>query len=113
LILVCRVRVRSSRRVSVCRIGLRSGCRPRRSPSSLLDDVVRRSGCVQQRIRVLPARVVVYFVLAMCLFSGRGYEEAAPLLTDGLQRQRRWQGGKTVPSTAAIWRPGRGWVWSR
>ncbi|MEU9851195.1 transposase domain-containing protein, partial [Streptomyces sp. NPDC047985] len=27
----------------------------------------------EQRSRLLPARVVVYFVLAMCLFSGQGY----------------------------------------
>jgi hypothetical protein len=50
---------------------------------------------------LLPARVVVYFVLAMCLFSGQGYEEVARLLTEGL-RGRRWRGGWTVPSTAAI-----------
>jgi hypothetical protein len=47
--------------------------------------------------------LVVYFVLAMCLFSGQGYEEVARLLTEGL-RERRWRGGWTVPSTAAIWK---------
>jgi hypothetical protein len=57
---------------------------------------------VQQRTRLLPARVVVYFVLAMCLFSGQGYEEVARLLTDGLRGQRRWRDGWKVPSTAAI-----------
>jgi hypothetical protein len=71
-------------------------------PSSLVDDVVTRAGRVQQRTRLLPARVVVYFVLAMCLFSGQGYEEVARLLTDGLRGQRRWRGGWKVPSTAAI-----------
>jgi hypothetical protein len=45
----------------------------------------------------------VYFVLAMCLFSGQGYEEVARLLTEGL-RERRWRAGWTVPSTAAIWK---------
>jgi hypothetical protein len=48
--------------------------------------------------------VVVYFVLAMCLFCGQGYEEVARLFTDGLRGRRRWRGGWTVPSTAAIWK---------
>jgi hypothetical protein len=34
------------------------------------------------RSRLLPARLVVYFVLAMCLFSGQGYGEVARLLTE-------------------------------
>lgn len=45
--------------------------------------------------------MVVYFVLAMCLFSGQGYEEVVRLLTEGL---RGWRGEWTVPSTAAIWK---------
>jgi len=73
-------------------------------PASLVDDVLSRTGRAQQRTRLLPARVVVYFVLAMCLFSGQGYEEVARLLTDGLQQRRRWRDGWTVPSTAAIWK---------
>jgi hypothetical protein len=59
---------------------------------------------VQRRSRLLPARVVVYYVLAMCLFFGQGYEEVARLLTDGLAYARRWQGSWQVPTTAAITR---------
>jgi hypothetical protein len=73
-------------------------------PPSLVDGVLVRTGRVQRRTRLLPARVVVYFVLAMCLFCGEGYEEVARLLTDGLRQRRRWRGGWTVPSTAAIWK---------
>jgi hypothetical protein len=73
-------------------------------PPSLVDGVLARTGRVQQRTRLLPARVVVYFVLAMCLFCGQGYEEVARLLTDGLRHRRRWRDGWTVPSTAAIWK---------
>jgi hypothetical protein len=73
-------------------------------PPSLVDDVLARTGRVQQRTRLLPARVVVYFVLAMCLFSGQGYEEVARLLTEGLRGRQRWRGAWTVPSTAAIWK---------
>ena len=73
-------------------------------PPSLVDSVVVRTGRVEQRSRLLPARVVVYFVLAMCLFCGQGYEEVARLLTVGLHERRRWRGGWTVPSTGAIWK---------
>ncbi|MFI5960154.1 transposase domain-containing protein [Cryptosporangium sp. NPDC051539] len=68
-----------------------------------MDEVVAAEGRTQKRSRLLPARLVMYFVLAMCLFSGQGYEEVARLLTDGLRR-RRWSGGWQVPSTAAIWK---------
>jgi hypothetical protein len=46
----------------------------------------------------------VYFVLAVCLFCGQGYEEVARLLTEGLRQRRRWRDAWTVPSTAAIWK---------
>lgn len=73
-------------------------------PQSLVDEVLAETGRVQQRNRLLPARLVVYFVLAMCLFSGQSYEEVARLLTAGLQGARRWHGSWVVPSTAAIWK---------
>jgi hypothetical protein len=40
-------------------------------PPSFVDDVLGRTGRLEQRSRLLPARMVVYFVLAMCLFSGQ------------------------------------------
>ncbi|MFI6983805.1 transposase domain-containing protein, partial [Embleya sp. NPDC050154] len=60
------------------------GVLTRAFPPELVDEVVAGCGRVEQRRRLLPARVVVYFVLAMCLFSGQGYEEVARLLTQGL-----------------------------
>jgi len=36
-------------------------------PPELVDRVVAESGRTQRRQRLLPARVVVYYVLAMCL----------------------------------------------
>jgi hypothetical protein len=71
-------------------------------PPVLVDEVVAATDTGEVRKRLLPARVVVYFVLAMCLFSGQGYEEVARLLTEGLAWARRWQGRWEVPSTAAI-----------
>lgn len=73
-------------------------------PPELVDRVVAETGRVQQRSRLLPARVVVYYVLAMCLFFGQGYEEVARLLTEGLAYARRWRGTWQVPTTAAITR---------
>jgi hypothetical protein len=40
-------------------------------PPSLVDGVLARTDRVERRSRLLPARVVAYFVLAMCLFSGQ------------------------------------------
>lgn len=54
------------------------------------------------RSRLLPARVTVYYVLAMCLFAGQGYEEVMRLLVGGLEWLGRWRRAWTVPSTAAI-----------
>ncbi|MFD3537586.1 IS4 family transposase [Streptomyces sp. NPDC058664] len=64
-------------------------------PAELIDEVVVGTGRGEVRRRKLPARVVVYFVLAMCLFRPAGYEEVARLLSQGL---RGWE----VPCTAAI-----------
>lgn len=73
-------------------------------PPELIDEVVAGCGRTEQRSRLLPARVVVYFVLAMCLFFGQGYEEVARLLVQGLERESRWARAWRVPTTAAIGR---------
>jgi hypothetical protein len=78
------------------------GVLTRTFPPELVDRIVEESGKSGQRNRLLPPRVVVYFVLAMCLFSGQGYEEVARLLTQGLAWARRWSGSWQVPTTAAI-----------
>jgi hypothetical protein len=71
-------------------------------PPELVDRVVAESGRTQQRQRLLPARVVVWLVLAMALFGGQAYEEVARLLAGGLGWARRWQQWWRVPSTPAI-----------
>ncbi|WP_327372400.1 IS4 family transposase [Streptomyces sp. NBC_01216] len=78
------------------------GLLTRTFPPELVDRVVAECGRPGVRTRLLPPRVVVYFVLAMCLFSGQGYEEVARLLTQGLAWAKRWSGSWQVPSTAAI-----------
>lgn len=52
----------------------------------------------------MPARLVVYFILAMCSFSGQSYEEVARLLTAGLQGARHRRASCAVPSPVAIWK---------
>ena len=49
-------------------------------PFEMVDDVLERVGAVQRRVRVLPARVVVYLLLAAALFPELGY----PLVWDKL-----------------------------
>jgi Insertion element 4 transposase N-terminal/Transposase DDE domain len=78
------------------------GTLTRAFPPELVDRVVAGSGRTQQRNRLLPARVVVYYVLAMCVFAGQGYEEVMRLLVGGLSWLRGWRSEWTVPSTAAI-----------
>ncbi|MFB7501278.1 transposase domain-containing protein [Streptomyces sp. NPDC056161] len=43
-------------------------------PRSLVDEVLAETGRGQQRNRLLPSRLVVYFVLVMCLSSGQSHE---------------------------------------
>jgi hypothetical protein len=42
-------------------------------PFDLADAVLEDAGARQRRLRLLPSRVGLYFVLAMCLFPGTGY----------------------------------------
>jgi Insertion element 4 transposase N-terminal/Transposase DDE domain len=71
-------------------------------PPELVDRVIAQTGRREERQRLLPARVVVYLVLAMALFGGQAYEEVARLLAGGLGWARRWQQWWRVPSTPAI-----------
>lgn len=50
---------------------------------ALIDSVLVGTGRVQSRIRKLPSRVVVYFVLAMALFTGYGYRGVWACLVAG------------------------------
>jgi hypothetical protein len=50
------------------------GVLTRTVPLDLVDEVIDTAGCREQRRRVLPARVVIYFVLALSLFrTADGY----------------------------------------
>jgi hypothetical protein len=53
-------------------------------PFELVDAVLGETRRVQRRLRALPSRVGVYFVLALCLFPEAGYLGAWGKLTAGL-----------------------------
>jgi hypothetical protein len=51
----------------------------------MVDDALARTGTLQRRVRALPARVVVYLLLAGCLFAELGYGQVWGRLTTGLR----------------------------
>ncbi|GAA4024984.1 IS4 family transposase [Streptomyces plumbiresistens] len=53
-------------------------------PLDLVDAVLDETRCVQRRLRDLPSRVGVYFLLAMCLFPEVGYRLVWHKLTGAL-----------------------------
>ena len=53
-------------------------------PFELVDDVLEQTRTVQRRLRVLPSRAGVYFVLALGMFPGLGYVRVWGKLTAGL-----------------------------
>ncbi len=67
------------------------GVLTRAFPPEVVDEVIEVTGTREQRRRLLPARLVVYFVLALWLFRGRncGYGQVMAKLADGLYHQRR------------------------
>jgi hypothetical protein len=73
-------------------------------PPDLVDEVVAEADRVERRHRLLPARVVVYYVLAMALFADCSYEEVMRQLTEGLAWVSGWQCSWEVPSKVAIYK---------
>jgi hypothetical protein len=53
-------------------------------PFEMVDDVLATTGRLQRRIRLVPARVTVYLLLAACLFAELGYRQVWRRLTAGL-----------------------------
>jgi len=68
----------------------------------LIDEVLAETDRVERRHRLLPARVVVYYVMALCLFFGDAYEEVMRKLVGGLQFLYAWDRDWAVPSASAL-----------
>ena len=73
-------------------------------PPDLVDAVIARTGSGEQRSRLLPSRLMVYYVMALALFSAGSYEEVMRSLLAGMEwvtgRFRDWQ----MPTKAAIFK---------
>ena len=67
-------------------------------PFEMVDEALAATGATQARVRMLPSRVVVYLLLAGCLFAELGYRQVWHKLTAGLS-------GLTVanPGDNALW----------
>jgi hypothetical protein len=70
----------------------------------LVDEVLLSTGRTEQRVRLLPARVVVYFVMGLCLFRGESYEEVMRRLAQGLRFLGSWSDKWRVPTAGALTR---------
>jgi hypothetical protein len=81
------------------RIGI--GVLTRVVPRDLVNEVLAETRRREKRSRLLPAHVVVYFVMAMAIFQD-GYEEVMRRLTGGLRFMRAWSQDWAVPTTGAI-----------
>jgi hypothetical protein len=68
----------------------------------LVEDVVVAAGRKEQRERLLPARVMVYFVLALALFYADPYEEVMRKLVQGLSWLAIWKKEWRVPTPSAL-----------
>jgi Insertion element 4 transposase N-terminal/Transposase DDE domain len=67
-------------------------------PFEMVDEALAAAGAGSRRVRLVPARVVVYLLLAGCLFAEVGYRQVWHKLTAGLS-------GMSVayPSENALW----------
>ncbi len=71
-------------------------------PPELIDEVLAECGRVEVRHRLLPARVVVYYVLGLALFSTSSYEEVMRMLVTGHAWATGWSQQWSVPTKAAL-----------
>jgi hypothetical protein len=68
----------------------------------LVDEAITAADRQEKRVRLLPARVMVYYVLALCLFFGDSYEEVMRKLSHGLRAVGSWREKWTIPTVGAI-----------
>lgn len=73
-------------------------------PPDVVDRVIAEAERTEVRHRLLPARVVVYYVLGLALFSQASYEEVMRELTEGLSWASGWAQSWNVPTKAALFK---------
>ena len=68
-----------------------------------VDDAVAACGVREKRSDgKLPAHVITYLTLGLCLFPDDDYEEVATKVTGSLDRWNCWDAGWSVPTASAI-----------
>ena len=53
-------------------------------PVELVDEPIARHRTTERRVRLLPSRAVVYFLIAGALFAGLGWQQVWDRLVNGL-----------------------------
>jgi hypothetical protein len=72
-------------------------------PPELVDAVLAKTQDREIRVRLLPPRLMVYFLLARALFCPEPYREVLRTLTEAARRDEGW-GSWRVPDKAAVFR---------
>lgn len=73
-------------------------------PPEVVDKAIAQTGKTEKRQRLLPARVVVYYVLGLALFNDCAYEEVMRMLVEGLSWSEGWATTWNVPTKAALFK---------
>ena len=68
----------------------------------LVDEVIAETRSKDKRNRLLPARLVVYYVIALALFFGEAYEEVMRKMVGGLRFVSAWERHWHVPTPSAL-----------
>jgi len=68
----------------------------------LVDEVIAETRSKERRARLLPARLVVYYVIALALFFGEAYEEVMRKMIGGLRFVSAWERAWRVPTPSAL-----------
>jgi hypothetical protein len=68
----------------------------------LVDEVLNVTRSQEKRKRLLPARVVVYYVLALTLFYADSCDEVMRKLVNGLRFTRFWRNEWDIPTVSAL-----------
>jgi hypothetical protein len=71
-------------------------------PRGLVDQVLLETRSKEKRQRLLPARLVVYYVIALALFFGEAYEEVMRKMVGGLRLVSTWEQAWKVPTASAL-----------
>jgi Insertion element 4 transposase N-terminal/Transposase DDE domain len=71
-------------------------------PAPLIDAVLAETGRQSRRQRHLPARVVVYYVIALTLYARASYGEVLRCLLEGLRWLHGWRSSLPVASKSGI-----------